>query len=234
MANTVEDDALDQAERAIEAIESSTPTRTIPMRLWHAESETFVEREYVQEELGFLPAQRFFTRVTREIKNFVKGEYGTTLGQLFSQATKARAEMPETVDAQALDKVVTQNEVVIKAFLDLVELVPEIQTDIIALSLGVPRREVDLFKDAIEEPPSRGGLTQAQGFEILRWFVRQNAVGLRRFFEEEATSLVKEVELYVIYKGDEKAMAKAKAKTKDISTPGGKPSSTTRQNTPKR
>lgn len=230
-------DRIGEAERAIEALEPSTPAYEVRMNLLYPDG---AQREvvFIQAEIGFLPAQRFFTRVSREIKSFVDGEYGIKLGELFSGGFSARAMMPSEMTEGAVNKVVSDNQQMIEAFLKLVDIVPEFQADVMALSLGVPRGDVDWFKDAIEEPPHRGGLTIADGFELLRRFIRQNAVALRRFFEEEGKSLVAEFDLWVVHEGvkqvildDEKEVGPGMTEP-DTSTPGGRPSSTSSQATP--
>lgn len=231
-------DPIGDSERAIEALEPSTSTREVKMNLLYPDG-TQREVVFIQAELGFLPAQRFFTRISREIKSFVDGEYGIQLGELFSGGLQARIKMPANMTEEAVNTVVSENQQMIEAFLKLIDIVPEFQTDVIALSLGVPRGNVKWFKEAIEEPPHRGGLTIKEGFELVRRFIRQNAVALRRFFEEEGKSLVAEFDLWVVHGGEKATKDSSEEEivgpgmTEPVmSTPGGRPSSTSSPATP--
>ncbi len=73
----------------------------------------------------------------------------------------------------------------IEAFLEILGEVPEIEQDIMALSLGVRRRDRDDFKDAISQAPHLGGLTNTQAKDILVVFIQQNVRQIRRFLGEE-------------------------------------------------
>lgn len=73
----------------------------------------------------------------------------------------------------------------IDAFLALVDEVPGLQQDIIALSLGVRRRDRAEFKERIAEAPHNGGLEIDDGVEIIKNFVQQNAESIRRFLGDQ-------------------------------------------------
>lgn len=233
-------DPVTQSEQAAEALDPTVPSRTIRMRHYWFKTGQTVEREYVQAEIGFIPVQRLFTMISKEIKAIVSGKYGINIGDLFNG--NLRKLVPQDYDAGGVNKAVQDNLKIIEAFFNLVEVVPELQNKIFALSLGVPRGEVEMFLDAIEEPPHRGGLTIDEGFDILRWFVRQNAVAIRRFFEKQGRGLVEELELWVIHQGVRPPAPeiKAEATEPDLDPdpvvgeprPGGRPSSTSWQGTP--
>ncbi len=73
----------------------------------------------------------------------------------------------------------------IEAFLEILGEVPEIEQDIMALSLGVRRRDREDFKEAISQAPHLGGLTNTQAKDILVVFIQQNVRQIRRFLGEE-------------------------------------------------
>lgn len=226
----ITEDPIEASQYAIDALDPSTPARTIKTKMMDYSTGQLVPYEFYQAEIGFMPAQRFFTKISREAKAFVSGEYGIKLGELFSRAGQIKISMPSEFDEQAVNKVVGENEQMIMAFFKLVEVTPDLLVDILALSLGVARGDVEWFKKAIEEPPHRGGFTQREGFEMLRWFIRQNAVGLRRFFEEEAKSLLDEFTLWVINGGKQPEPdpehQEGDLNQSSTSTHGGRPSST--------
>ena len=210
---------LAKSEGAVEALMPSTSARTLRFNLVNDQG-VMQPYEFVQATLGFVPMQKFFNQVRREIQNFVKGEYGIKLGELF----RGEVSMPaasELVSAD-VDSVIEENQAIIDVVFKLVEIAPDFQLDVIALSLGVHPRRVEWFKEAISEPPHRGGLTITEGFDILKTFIRQNASEIRHFFVDEATSLVKEFRLAVGLEEEGES----------DSSPGGTPSSTTSQDTP--
>jgi hypothetical protein len=191
-------DHLERSEKAVEAIMPSTGARQLKMMLLY-EDGTMRETIFIQDTLGFVPIQNFFNKLTREIKNFVDGEYGIKLGELF----RGDIEMPSDLSAEKVDEVVEENESIIRAFLKIVEVVPELELDIFALSLGVQRKRVEWFKEAIAEPPHRGGLTIEEGFDILKVFIRQNSAAVKRFFDQEAKALIKEFRLHALDQTEE-------------------------------
>lgn len=73
----------------------------------------------------------------------------------------------------------------IEAFMQILDETPEIEQEIMALSLGVRRRDREEFKERISEAPHVGGLTNSQAVDIIKVFIRQNAEEIRRFLGEE-------------------------------------------------
>lgn len=232
----VVEDKVEQSRKAADALSPRTPERTLSFTLMNYETrQRDVQYECVQAELGFLPAQRFFAETFTEIRKFVNGEYGIKLGELFSGGLRQRMSMPTEMTEEAVEAAVSENDQLIQALFKLVEVVPGFQLELMVLSLGVFDKDVDWFKKAIAEPPHRGGLTIEQGFDIMRWFIRQNAVGLRRFFDQEAKSLWDEIILWVVNEGEapEPEPKQDPEETgAEADTPGGRPSSTSSQATP--
>lgn len=213
-------DEVDKAQEAVEAMVSSTPQRVLEFDLIAA-SGALEHREYMQAPLGFFPVQQFTTLMTSVIKGFMNGDYGISLGQLFSSDIQKQVKMPTEFTEQAADKLVQDNEQLIKAFLHLMEVLPELQADVIALSLGVSGPECDWFKQAIAEPPHRGGLSIDDGFDLIKTFIVQNAREIRRFFAQKGRELVETIQLEVLDQEPTIVQDEPSA-----GTPGGTPSST--------
>lgn len=237
----VQQDEVSKAESAIESLVPSVPNRTLNFKLMAYDGQ-MVDREYTQDVLGFFPVQEFTTMLSRIIKNFVDGEYGIKIGELFrgdvqSQLPQMNKMTPEEMAAKA-EEMVDQNQQLIMAFFKLTEIVPDFQQDIIALSLGVLRQEREWFKGAISEPPSRGGLTIDEGFDILNMFIEQNASEIRRFFAEKGRELVDKFRLEVLdqdpSKDDSSESSTETSAPPEADTPtrGGMPSSISSPTTP--
>jgi hypothetical protein len=191
-------------EKAVEALGGSVNGRLLKFELMDepaTDSRATKTYEYYQDTLGMLPVQDLFNKFKRQVQAFIDKNTGIKLGELFRGDTDLQAmtdslkNASEDEKGEALDDTVEENRAIIEAIFKLMDIVPEFQLDIYALTLGVPRRRIEWFKDAISEPPHRGGLTIDQGFDILRVFIRQNTSAIKRFFTEEANSLVQEMSL---------------------------------------
>jgi hypothetical protein len=214
---------LKQSEEMVYKLAAKAPGRWLRFTLLiDPQTNTFVEREWYQAQLGAMPMQEFFNRIRREISNVMNGEYGFKIGELF---TTGGMEMPTIAGATSDDvnKLVEENSTIIHAILDLIQRVPDFELDVIALALGVHHSEIDLFKRAISEPPYRGGLTREEMVDIIRTFIRDNSSAFVRFFTEDVPSIVDEARRALV-------MAGVLAASSDSST-GGTPSSTSSPDT---
>lgn len=215
----------EQSRAAIEAIESSVFQRDLTFKWIHPDG-TLVDRVYTQAQLGMFPVQEFATTVTEVLESFTEGELRMKLGELF----QGKVQMPVNLDADTVNSFVDDNMAYIQAFFQLVRKVPELQLDVICLSLGVPRQERAWAKQQLAEPPHRGGLTVEEGFDLLITFIKQNASLLRETLVGKAKELgavfMEEV-LDQIPDLEGTATETEKAPTSEVaSTPGGTPSST--------
>jgi hypothetical protein len=226
-------EGLRDNEKAVEMLGGSINGRLLRFELMDepgTESKTSKSYEYYQDTLGMLPVQDLFNKFKRQVQSFIDQETGVKIGELFRGETDLQAmtdslkSASEEQKADKLDDTVEENRAIIEAIFKLMDIVPEFQLDIYALTLGVPRRRAEWFKDAISEPPYRGGLTIEQGFDLLRVFVRQNTSAIKRFFTEEAQSLVQEMSLILDEIKEDQA--------EDGLSTGGKPSSTSAPATP--
>ena len=229
----IRDDSVEKAKGAIEALDPSEERRIVKFDLMMPTG-VQEERTFIQEPLGFFLVQQFTTMMTDVVEGFVKGEYGVKLGELFRGDIRQQIAMPAELNEESVNNIVTENMQIIEAFLQVIRLLPELQQDIFCLSLGVPRNQREWFKNAISEPPSRGGLTTDEGFDLIKAFIRQNAKHIRRFFEEQAQEVVEEFRLWVLQEEPEQVDSTATEETIDHSEPstGGKPSSTSSQPIP--
>lgn len=216
---------LKTSEEMVYKLAAKAPGRWLRFTLLNGNTNGFVEREYYQAQLGAMPMQQFFNQIRREIQNVMSGDYGFKLGELF---TTGGVEVPRLGEATSDDvnALVEENSSLIGAVLDLIQRVPDFELDVIALALGVHHSEVDRFKEAIAEPPHRGGLTKDEMVDIIKVFIHDNSSAFVRFFTEDVPSIVGEVRSAL---GLGQPVVAATSSS-DSST-GGTPSSTTSPDT---
>jgi hypothetical protein len=210
-------------EAAIEAIAPAMTRRKITFA-WvigydPAGDPITIRSEYIQAPLGLFPAQEFQTMLTRIAKDTLQGKYGVNVGQLLSRGGQIRASMPSEINEESINDLIGgENIKVIEAFLELIELVPELLKDCIALSLGVRSDKREEFKQCISAPTHEGGLTIDQGVDIIKVFIRQNGGPIKRFLESQIKEIGEEIA---------RAIEDPKAAQKRAATDGGTQSSTT-------
>jgi len=217
-----DDRALKDAEAAIEALDNAHArvTRTFH---WPDAGGNRHPVSFVQETLGFFPAQEFMTMMTRIVKDIIGGKYEVDVMELLRDRERLQAaSMPSELTNDAVEETITQWKPYIQAFLKLADIVPGLQQDIIALSLGVRRKSRDEFKEMITMSPAHGGLTIDEGVDILKVFIRQNVSVIRRFLGQQVQEIGQE-----FMKMMEEIRTEAEA-----STTGGMQSSTTPPATP--
>lgn len=221
-------DRIRQNREAIEAMEPATATREWKFNWTHPNGQP-IEMTYYQEELGLFPAQEFVTIITEILDSFVDGEMGMKIGDLFRGDVK----MPVTFDAESVNSVVEDNMQLIKAIVKLVQILPEFQLDIICLSLGVPRKEREWAKTQLSDIPKRGGLTVTDGFDILKYFIQQNASLVKETFLGKARELVDVFRLEILdLEPTSPTDSTAEEEEMALSSPGGTPSSTSSPDIP--
>lgn len=216
---------IKQSRDAIEAIEPSdgAPSRTLTFHGWRLPDGSPVGdagKSYVQAQLGMFPVQEFGVLVSGALNEFTQGDIGARIGDLF----RGDVQMPVTMDSESVNKVVSENEALIMAFFKLMRMLPSFQLDVMCLSLGVPRREREWFKDCVQEPPHRGGLDVEAGFGILIYFVRQNARLIQDSVMGKARELVEVFQLEVL--GRSKKTTSERSDDHPQPSPGTTPSST--------
>lgn len=215
-----------QSRQAIEALEPSVAPRELRFE-WTDPAGQPIERVYIQAQLGMFPTQEFTTRISEILDSFVQGEMGMKIGDLF----RGGLSMPVTMDEGAVNSIVDENMELIKAFFKLLQVLPDLQLDIICLSLGVPRAERAWAKLQLQEPPHRGGLTVEDGFDLLEVFIKQNAPLVKDTVVGKAQSLVKVFRLEVLGQAEEETVVEEVETTEEdlLSSLGGTPSSTSSQ-----
>lgn len=222
-------DQIRQNRKIIDAVESDVPSRDVTFQ-WTRPDGQPIERTYTQAELGMFPTQEFAQMVTEVIAKFTQGEMGMKIGDLF----RGQIEVPSITDPDAVNKVIDENIALIQAFIELVRIVPDLQLDILCLSLGVGRAERAWAKEQMQEPPHRGGLTVDDGFDLLKVFIKQNAKLLRETYLGKTRELVETFRLEVLQEDPTKTDSSTE-ETPTIDQPdslGSTPSSTSSPPTP--
>lgn len=215
------DEALAENDAAIEALAPKASTRKITFR-WpigmNADSEVlYGDFAFIQAPLGFFPTQEFQTLMVKTIRETLQGKYGVSIGELLGGGNQLRAQMPSEITPETVDALVSGNNLkIIEAFLHLIEIVPELLLEIVALSLGVKRDRREEFKERISSPPHDGGLSLDDGVEIIMVFIKQNGGPIRRFLESQVREIGEQIM---------EAIGEARAK-QETDTPGGMPSNT--------
>jgi hypothetical protein len=188
MQDITNNEALAQSRQQLEALRPSVPSRIVSFpQMVMPDGRTRQDFDAIQEQLGMFGVQDFVTMMGEVIEDFTKGEFGIKLGQLFT----GEASMPTDFTAEKVDEAIEENMAFVQAFLKLIRIVPSLQLDIYCLSLGIAPDQRDWFKSAIQRPPSQGGLSVDDGFDLLYTFIRQNAKLIRRFFSEKGAELVR-------------------------------------------
>lgn len=231
---------LRESRRAIEAIEPQAPADAPPRKLvfaWTKPDGQPIAKEYTQGPLGHFPVQEFTTRIGEVIDGFTKGEYGDLIGDLF----RGEVEMPVKLEADEVNDFITENVAMIQMVVKLFNILPDLQLDIMCMSLGIPRLERPWAKEQLQEPPHRGGLTVEDGFDLLIYFVKQNAPLVREVVLGKARELADVFRLYVL--GEDKTETPTSSSSTDSetipATPtdegfslGGTPTTTSSPDTP--
>lgn len=230
-----------ESRAAIEALAPAHPKDAPPRELefdWKLPDGRPIQKRYIQAELGFFAVEELTTRITEIIDQFMKGEMGIKIGELF----QGQIETPVEYDAESVNTFMDENEQLINAFISLVKLVPDLRLDITCWSLGIPRKEIPWAKDCLSEAPYRGGLSVEDGMDILIYFVKQNVPLLRRTLVGKAQELVAAFQSLVVDEETQTSSGstpQSSATTQQPTTtaeefdsPGGTPSSTSSAPTP--
>lgn len=186
----ITEDILEQNEAALEAIRPTTPVYKRCFD-WLTPSGERKRIEYVQEQLGYFPSQELLTMLTRVMKDITDGKYGINVGELFSQRKELQSAIPADFDEDKINDAIKNYLPIIQGFLHLLEVVPGLQEDVIAISLGVSRDRATRgwFKEQIAAPPRLGGLSMEDGVEIMKAAIEQNGGLLKRFLAEQVQEL---------------------------------------------
>lgn len=211
-----------ESRAELEAMMPSTPARVLKFNLMMPDGRSRQEWSFTQEELGYMPVQEFVTLMSETIEQFAQGDVGKTIADLL--AGGERVTMPEDFSAENVQKAVDENMVLVEAFFKVVRIIPGLQLEIFCMSLGIPPEQRAWFKNAISRPPSQGGLTVDEGFDILIFFVRQNAKLIRRFFAEKAAEFINAVRQEVFDQEVVEGTATETTNETPSDTPGSTPS----------
>jgi hypothetical protein len=220
----------DQIEKSADAVEAFEPGAAT--RQWVVSgrdgNDNPHERTYIQEELGFFPKQQFIVLASQFVDRFVSGDLGISMKDLFSGDLRKTVAMPTEFSPEEAANKIESNTEMIRSVIKVVQQLPDLQIEIIMLSLGVPRNERDWAREVMTGPVSRGGINDEMGFDILKTFITQNAKTLIDFFAEKGRDLVNHAQRELGLMDQEPEEEKeAKTESPSGATPGGTPSSTT-------
>ncbi len=230
------EEQLEQNDRIIEAIEPSTAAVKRVFMWKAAEHDPGPARQvvYVQRELGLYPAEMFMSMMIRIMKDVMQGKYGINVGELLSGGgDEIRKRIPSEITASSINDM-TDDAFLTKladGFLALVAEVPDLQLEIMALSLGVERDKItrQWFKDCISGPPEAGGVTIDEGMDILMTFVAQNAKPIRRLLGKQTVEIWKMISETLELKKKTPSTESDVIETTVLDSHGSTPSSTSSQ-----
>jgi hypothetical protein len=183
---------LQESQAAIMAVEGTS----VPKRAWEVKGEdrdhNMIERTYIQEELSFYQVQDFANIGTSYVQKFINGELGVSLKEIFTGDLKQRVQMPsmDDVNAESAEKLIDENTDLILGIIKAINKIPELEMQIMLLSLGVPIGEQKWAETILRGPVSRGGLTRQQGFDLLLTFIKQNTQAVVDFFSQQGREFV--------------------------------------------
>lgn len=227
------DKVMRDNQAAMEAIDASAATRLITFT-WVIREDAdgkkhWAKFAFTQETMGLSFGMEFQSLLTRIMRDVVKGEYGIDVGQLLARGNQIRAEMPSEINEETINNVLSSNMQYVQAFMHLLQIVPDLIHQIIALSLGVRKNRREEFIERISGPVHEGGLSIDNGVDIIKVFIRQNGGAIRRFLEDQIGEIGEELMAAI-----EGRPVREKQRTVDLdtSTTGGTPSSTTSPTTP--
>lgn len=209
---------IKDSDDALNAILPEGPWRVWEIRGVDAKGTEHVKR-YVQSELSFFEKQDFTTLIGSYFERFAEGEFGIGIKDLFSDEIRSQIAIPTDVSAEDAEQMVEDNAGLIKAIIKVVNELPDLQLKIMMIALGVPPNERKFISEILRGPVVRGGLTDDQGFDILKLFITHNAVVIRDFFLKRARDLVEHAQAELFPPEQEESPSD--------STSGGTPSSTT-------
>jgi hypothetical protein len=169
-------------------------------RLWHFEGEIKgmvrgqlraerFEREYVQKPLSYLAMMQFTALLGRSIDAAMSGPEGLSMQGIGDVLSVAGADGIfsgglRTSDFEGIDAFV-------RGFAKLAAYVPDIIAEAQCIWLRVPLRDRMALIEIWSKPVDEGGLSAADGEEMLGIFIDQNYEELERFFVERSRRTAK-------------------------------------------
>jgi hypothetical protein len=182
-----EEQASAEVDEVLETLEPNVPDkRWIIGKSPENEGTEQTYGVYHQKPLGYFPMMRWGAMFIKALKKSMR-EGATDFGELNSLLSPdagslaARARALASVNMDDMSSVLTM-------FLALMEQTPDFLLDSYIIWLDVPLGERNWAKQVMEQPydPDRDkwGLTQDQGFEMIRLFIDQNYEELRSFLAQ--------------------------------------------------
>lgn len=146
-----------------------------------------VDRTYVQKPLGFMNRMEFFSLLGDTISKAMSGPDGMTIdGMLDSFGGIAG-------DTLTAENLMTADSFV-KGIARVSTYTPELLRDCFCIWLNVPMSERMWAKNAMNNSPEDGGLSDDDGFEIIETFFDQNWEAINDFFVKRVRELASNVQ----------------------------------------
>jgi hypothetical protein len=142
------------------------------------------ERTYVQKPLSFISKMQWFSLVGEVLDKAMGGDNPLTVSNLLSGPSTTGMSMQDLRDADTF----------IHAIGKLVRYAPEFLEDSYCIWLNVPDYERELVKQLMRLHEDEGGLSDADGLEIVEIFIDQNYEALDSFFRDKLGQVQKRVQ----------------------------------------
>lgn len=154
-------------------------------KVWKIGPEGGLQREYVQKPLSFIAKAQWFALVGGVLDKALSGPNGLRINNLLSAPGRpGELRMEDFRDADTF----------VAAIAKLLEVAPGFLLDSYLIWLAVPDYEREIARDLMQRPEDEGGLSDAQGMEIIETFIDQNYEALDRFFREQVGQLQKRIQ----------------------------------------
>lgn len=155
-----------------------------PKKREFGSDELGVKYEYMQEELSFVNKMRWYSLVGEALDKAMGGPDPLTINHLLDAPATGSLSLDTFRDADTF----------LKAIGKLISYSPDFLERSICIWLSVPEYEQPRFREVLAQPPSKGGLSDDEGLDILALFIEQNYESIERFFREKIGQLRRQIQ----------------------------------------
>lgn len=148
---------------------------------------------YVQAPLSFIGKMRLSSILGRALRRAMESGGGPALASLFGSSEEELTEAVVTGRKPLTKEELDETALFMQAIGVLMEFVPDIMLDVYVVALNVPDGEQEWAKETMSLRAEEGGLSDADGVEILETFVNQNWEALKSFFAEQIQPLLQKI-----------------------------------------
>lgn len=164
-------------ENAIEAIAPRIAKRDQKVYYKDESTGSVFDRVYTQQKLGF----------------FTKVEFTAIVGKAIDSVLEKNSESSGGIN-ELLSEGTTSMESFLRIIMQVAAATPELLTELYMVALAVPRHERPIVEDIWQLPHDEetgaGGLSDDDGFTILKLIFEQNGQAIRELFLEKLPELV--------------------------------------------